>query len=250
MINRNSLQTKSTSLVLLLALSLVGTSSTMAKAQNKSIYTTRRHQVTFKAPQGSRPQQTVGGASRGEQCPLDSMEQDLSLIPLLPKGSPSLTMESRPTLMVHVPETSATSALLSIRDADEDYDYQTMVSIGDGAGIVSLTVPEDAPALDVNHEYEWSLILLCDNKLRPDSPVVRGDIMRVADDNYLSAKLEKANQLESAAIYADAGLWYDTLSSLAELKNSNPEDVNISANWESLLGSVGLLDVAKPEFVE
>ena len=250
MINRNSLSIRYTSGVLLLALSLVGTSSTMAKAQNKSIYTTKKHRVTFEPPEGSRPEQTVGGASRGEQCPLDSIEQDLPLTPLLPTGSRSLTMESHPTLMVYVPETSATSALLSIRNADEDYDYQTMVSIGDRAGIVSLTVPNDAPALDTNHEYEWSLILLCDNKLRPDSPVAQGDIMRIADDSYLSAKLARANQLESAAIYADAGLWYDTLSSLAKLKSSNPKDINISANWESLLGSVGLTDIAKAEFVE
>ena len=250
MINRNSFQIKSTSMALLLALSLVGSSSTMAKAQNKSIYTSKRHLITFQPPEGSRPRQTVGGASRGEQCPLDSMEQDLSLTPLLPSGSPSLTMESRPTFMVYVPQTSATSALLSIRDADEDYDYQTMVSIGNRAGIVSVSVPEDAPALDVNHEYQWSLILMCDNKLRPDSPVAKGDIMRIADNGYLNAKLAKANKLESAAIYGSAGLWYDTLSSLAELKSSNPKDTDISANWESLLASVGLSNVAKAEFVE
>ena len=250
MINRNRLPLTSLSLIGLLAMSLVGSLSTVAEAQNKSVYTKKKHQVTFEPPRGTKPAQTVGGASRGEQCPLDSMEQDLPLTPLLPTSSPSLTMESHPTLLVYVPKTSATKALLSVRDASEDYDYQTTMLIGDRAGIVSLTLPDDAPALDVNREYNWSLILMCDNKLRPDSPVVQGDVIRVAADRYITNKLAVASSLESAAIYGNAGVWYDTVSSLAKLKTSNPKDDNITFEWEGLLNSVGLEDVAKAEFVE
>ena len=250
MINRNRLPLKSLSLVCLLALSLAGSWSTVAKAQNKSVYTNKKHQVTFEPPQGTRPAKTVGGASRGEQCPLDSMEQKLPLIPLLPTGSRSLTMESHPTLLVYIPETSATKALFSVRDADEDYDYQTIMPIGDRAGIVSLTLPNDAPALDINHEYKWSLILMCDNKLRPDSPVVQGDVMRVTADSYVTSKLAQADSLESAVIYGNAGIWYDTVSTLAKLKANNPKDSSINSSWSSLLNSVGLEQIAKAEFVE
>lgn len=250
MIDKNKLSIKSLSFALLLALSLSGTSSSVAKAENKSIYTTKRHKVTFEPPQGSRPEESVGGASRGDQCPTDSMEQSLSLTPLLPVGSRSLTMESHPTLLVYIPETSAKTALFSIRDANEDYDYLTEMAISERAGIVRLTIPDDAPALDINQEYKWSLSLLCDNKLRPDSPVAQGDIMRVATDSSLTDKLAQADLLESAAIYGKAGLWYETISSLAELKSINPTDQNISNSWEGLLTSVGLENVAKAKFVE
>ncbi|MEM6611138.1 MAG: DUF928 domain-containing protein [Cyanobacteria bacterium P01_C01_bin.72] len=234
----------------MLALSLAGTTSRVATAQNKSIYTTKRHKVTFEPPQGNRPEESVGGASRGDQCPTDSMDQSLSLTPLLPVGSRSLTMESHPTLLVYIPKTSAKTALFSIRDANEDYDYLTKMTISDRAGIVSLTIPDDAPALDVNQEYQWSLSLLCDNKLRPDSPVAQGDIMRVATDNSLIDQLGHADLLESAVIYGKAGLWDETISSLAELKSINPTDQDISDNWEGLLTSVGLENVAKAKFVE
>ncbi|MEL6928716.1 MAG: DUF928 domain-containing protein [Cyanobacteria bacterium J06600_6] len=250
MINRNRSAFTSFSLFLLLSLSLAASWSTVARAQNKSIYTSKKHQVTFEPPQGTKPEQTVGGASRGEQCPSDSIEQNQPLTPLLPMGSRSLTVESHPTLLVYVPNTSATQALLSVRDANEDYDYQTTMSIGDRPGIVKLTLPEDAPALDVGREYQWSLILMCDNRLRPDSPVVQGDIMRVISERHLQNKLAQADLYESAAIYGDAGLWYDTLSSLAKLKTNNPKDINIASNWEGLLNSVGLENVAKAEFVE
>ena len=249
MINRNKSLLTSLSLVCLLAISVAGC-STVVKAQNKSVYTNKKHQVTFEPPKGTKPAQTVGGASRGEQCFLDSKEQGLPLTPLLPIGSPSLTMESHPTLLVYVPETSATKALLSVRDASEDYDYQTTMPISDRAGIVSLTLPDDAPALDVNREYKWSLILMCDNKLRPDSPVAQGDVMRVSADSYIINKLAQADLIESAAIYANAGVWYDTVSSLAKLKTTNPKDSNIASNWFDLLNSVGLENVAKAEIVE
>lgn len=249
MINRNSPLT-SLSLVCLLSLSLVGSWSTVAKAQNKSVYTNKKHQVTFEPPQGTKPAHTVGGASRGEQCPSDSIEQNLPLTPLLPTGSRSLTLKSHPTLLVYVPETSATKALLSIKDANEDYDYQTTMSIGDRSGIVSLTLPDDAPALDVNREYNWSLILMCDNKLRPDSPVVQGDVTRVDADLHIANKLARADLYESAAIYGNAGLWYDTVSTLAKLKTNNPTDSSIISSWYGLLSSVGLENIAKAEFVE
>jgi len=159
-------------------------------------------------------------------------------------------MESHPTLLVYIPKTSATKALFSVRDADEDYDYQTIMPIGDRAGIVSLTLPNDAPALDINHEYKWSLILMCDNKLRPDSPVVQGDVMRVTADSYVTSKLAQADLLESAVIYGNAGIWYDTVSTLAKLKANNPKDSSINSSWSSLLNSVGLEQIAKAEFVE
>ena len=250
MINRNFSRLKSISLVFIVAFSVVGTLSARATAQNKSIYTKKKHQITFEAPQGTKPKQTVGGASRGEYCPHSATEQDLPLTPLLPVNSRSLTVESHPTMLVYVPETSANTALLSVRDADEDYDYQAMVEIGDGAGIVSVSLPNDAPALEIDREYQWSLILLCDNKLRPDSPVVQGDVMRVATDSYLADKLARADLLESAVLYASEGVWYDTVHSMAQLKTANPKDLTIDSSWQGLLESVGLGDVAKAKLVE
>jgi hypothetical protein len=242
---------RSLALILLLALSFVATESNIATAENKSIYTTKKHQVTFEPPQGSKPGQTVGGASRGGQCSLDSMMlEDLPFTPLLPMDSKALTTESHPTLMVYQPKTSATKALLSVKDATENYDYQAIMPISDRSGIISLTIPNDAPALEVNHEYQWSLVLMCDNQLRPDSPVVQGDVMRVAANSYLTDKLAQSDLLESAALYGKEGIWYDTLASLAKLKSTSPKDQDIAASWENLLSSVGLEEVARAEFVE
>lgn len=240
---------KSLGLILLLALSFVAIDSNIATAENKSVYTTKKHQVTFEPPQGSKPVQTVGGASRGGQCPRD-VGPNLPFTPVLPVGSPALTMEAHPSLMVYLPETSATSVLLSVKDAGENYDYQAIMPISDRSGIISLTIPDDAPALEVNHEYQWSLVLMCDNQLRPDSPVIQGDVMRVTANSYLRDKLAQSDLLESAALYGKEGIWYDALASLAKLKSTSPTDQDIAANWQNLLSSVGLEEVATAQFIE
>jgi hypothetical protein len=153
-------------------------------------------------------------------------------------------------MLVYIPQTSASNAMLTVRDANEDYDYQTIVSLtSDRAGIVSLTLPEDAPDLTVDREYQWSLILMCDNKLRPDSPVTQGNIKRVTADSS-GNEVGHPGSLESAAKYGKAGIWYDTAATLAQLKIAQPSNSEIAFNWENLLQEVGLAKVAKAEFVE
>ena len=238
------------SLTFVVALSLLGTFSIGVQAQNKSIYTNKNDRVTFEPPKGDKPRQTVGGASRGKQCPLDSQAIDLPITPLIPTTSQALTVKSHPTLLVYLPETSANKAYFSMRDENEDYDYQTILPIGNGAGIVSLTLPKDAPDLSLNKKYQWSLILMCDGKLRPDSPIATGNIKRVVSSSDMAQKSSKLSLLESAAILAQAGIWYDSVATLAQLKTVQPNDDNISANWENLLATVGLEKVAKAKFVE
>ena len=242
---------KSFCLTLFIASPLAGSLPVEVLAQNKSIYTNKKNQVTFQPPKGGKPQQTVAGASRGAQCPLDSLNLDIPMTPLLPIASQALTTKSHPTMLVYVPQTSTTKAMLSVRDENEDYDYQAIVPmVRERAGIVSLTLPEDAPSLAIDREYQWSLILMCDDKLGPDSPVARGNIKRVAVDISLDSHLGDARTLENAAEYGKAGIWYDTVSILAQLKITKPQDREISSNWENLLKEVGLEKVAKAEFVE
>ena len=238
------------SLTFLVALSLLGTLSSAVQAQNKSIYTNKKNRVTFDPPKGDKPQQTIGGASRGDQCPLDSQAIDLPITPLIPTATQALTVQSHPTLLVYLPQTSAKKAYFAVRDENEDYDYQTILPVSDSAGIVSLTLPKDAPDLSVDKEYQWSLILMCDGKLRPDSPVATGSIKRVASTPYMAQKLPGGNLLESAAIFGEAGIWYDTVAALAQLKTARPNDDFISNNWQNLLATAGLEKVAKAEFVE
>lgn len=205
--------------------------------------------VTFEPPSdgSGQPVNTAGGASRdGGICPQDSATPSMFMKPLMPENQPGLTVADHPTFFVYVPQTSAKMVLFVLKDETEteDYYYQKTIPLAHTAGIVSVKLPSDAPVLEVGKRYRWSFVLLCGGELRPDSPGIEGQIQRVAENPALSNQLKGSSLLERAALYGKDGIWYDTLTNLAELRRSQPQDVTVAATWEDLLKSVGLEAIA------
>ncbi len=87
------------------------------------------------------------------------------------------------------------------------------------------------------------MALIC-QPTQTDIPIVSGKIRRVELDWTLQTQLEKKNSLDQAALYGQAGVWYDMLNSLAQLKKTQPNETTIAANWVHLLNSVGLEEIA------
>jgi hypothetical protein len=59
-----------------------------------------------------------------------------------------------------------------------------------------------------------------------------------------------ADPRQKAVIYAENGIWQDALSNLAAARRANPNDTDLAADWESLLDSVALPEIAKEPIVE
>jgi hypothetical protein len=91
---------------------------------------------------------------------------------------------------------------------------------------------------------------MCDNKLRPDSPIIAGYIERVQPESELTAQLEGATPVEMAALYGKAGIWYETIATLAQLRKAEPQDRELMNAWNSILNSVGLEKVADARLME
>ncbi len=217
--------------------------------------------VTFDPPTGGQPDAagTGGGASRdGGTCPQDSQALDPSVTPLLPASRHGLTMAEHPTFFVYVPQTSAQKALFVLKDDKEDYYYQKTIPIPRTAGIISFKLPTDAPALEIGKNYEWSFVMICGEAIRPDSPRVIGQIQRIAPNPALSRQAGNLSPLERAALYGKDGIWYDTLTSLAEQKRtpgritalSQLDESTLAKNWEDLLKSVGLGAIATKPLIQ
>lgn len=80
-------------------------------------------------------------------------------------------------------------------------------------GIMSLTLPENLPALQAGESYRWQVVLLC-NPNRPSSAIVAQAELRVVP---LPPGLERSlPSLPNAAVrssqLAEAGLWYDAFA--------------------------------------
>jgi hypothetical protein len=115
---------------------------------------------------------------------------------------------------------------------------------------MAIQLPADAPPLEMGKTYKWSFAIACDSSLRPDSPLVEGQIQRVEMNSALNNQLEKATALEKAALYGKAGIWYETLSILSDLRRNQPENADIAANWADLLKSVELDAIATQPLIK
>ena len=95
----------------------------------------------------------------------------------------------------------------------------------------------------------WYFSLIC-NPSDSTADVTKEEfIERIALDSQLASKLEKATLREKVDLYAEAGIWQDTLTTLAQLRQENPNDSALKAEWESLLKSVALEEVAKEPLI-
>ena len=207
-------------------------------------------EAAFMPVNNDEPEYTVGAATRGGMCPQDKAAEDIPLTPLVSSSGQAVTVSERPTFLAYVPETAATKASLIVKDAAEDYYYQTTLSIPRGSGIMRVALPDDAPPLQTGNNYTWSLSIICGQTMRPGDPTIGGFIGKVEADGTLTSQLEQASLSERAALYGNQGAWYDTLTAVAELKKQSPSDSTVTATWKKLLGAVGLEAIASQPLLE
>ena len=242
---------------LLIGLSFLGAFQTSVRAQDEEIQEVpakvmNTFDVTFEPPNENHPKVTKAGASRGSHCALNSQESISPFTPLLPSSNFGLTVSSHPTVLAHIPTSSAEYIFFTLRDEVSEETFQTILPISPQSGIIGIDIPREAPALEVGKTYKWSFALMCNDKLRPDSPTVEGFIKRIQPEYELANKLEKFedNDINVAALYGKAGIWYDTLSTLVNLKQNEPQDRNLKKIWDNLLLNVGLESITNAEVVD
>jgi hypothetical protein len=54
----------------------------------------------------------------------------------------------------------------------------------------------------------------------------------------------QATPYERVAIYAQAGLWYETVDSLLQLRRQYPNNKDLAEAWKTLLKTVGLGEIS------
>jgi hypothetical protein len=87
--------------------------------------------------------------------------------------------------------------------------------------------------------------VICDPTDRQKDVTVDGAVQRIELDSSLANKLQQAEPRDRPAIYTEAEIWTDALSTLADLRKANPNDQQLQDDWNDLLSSVGLDKVAQ-----
>lgn len=201
-----------------------------------------RGNIRFQTPGDPTPVNTIGAGSRSDEQPL--------LTALLPTTRYGRTIAARPTFFVYIPPTAAKEVFFSLKDENGKHHYQTMLKISGRGGIVSVTLPNNSPELEMDQNYQWFFAPIPPGGiLQPDNYGVTGWVKRVEAPN--STQLNSSeNPLEKATEYAEAGIWYDTVALLVSAQMAQPSNETLLSEWKELLKEVGLDGIANQPIAE
>lgn len=229
----------------LIVLGIVSIPMAIANAETE-INTT----VLFQPPsEEEQPENTEGAASRGNKvCSQDSpvssqqMQNRINLTAVVPNNNYGLTLKERPIFWVYLPPTSAKQVILTVKEEESKPHWQQSVNLTEEVGIMGIKLSDDAPILEVGKNYQWVVILVCNDRPHPNDPVVTSWIKRI--DTQVSEG--SPTELEKAANYARQGIWYDALNILVtETSIDNWQNI-----WLEYLHSGGLDEVANEPIIE
>jgi hypothetical protein len=192
------------------------------------------------------PLRRVGGGTRGG-CELVSSDRMVALIPERTIGK---TAKSNPKFYFYIPEnTEGKQIEFVLRDKNDNLVYERTFTSNGKSGIFSVELPADKISLlAANDNYHWYLSMLCNPTNRSQDIVLEGFIQRVELDGTTQQKLQQATPLERVNLYQTANLWYDAIDTLAELKLNSPKTIT-NSEWQNLLDSVGLADIAQKPLI-
>ncbi len=130
--------------------------------------------------------------------------------------------------------------------------YKTTFNIDGTAGVASLSLPSHAtlPPLMVGKDYRWSVGLICSASDRSRDITVEGWVQRVALKADLTKQLATAKPSDRVRLYASNGIWFDTVTTLADQRCINPKDSALTSSWAELLKSVQLGAIAEQPLLQ
>jgi hypothetical protein len=200
-------------------------------------------------PDRGAPGRREGGGTRGG-CMAQQPSSQPSLTALMPDTNSGLTLAEHPAFFWYVPQSSATAAEFVLLDQSDTEVYKTTLPVPAQAGVVSINLPAEAPALEVGKSYHWYFSLVCDPLDRSADVFTSGWVKRTAPAAELAQALATASAEAKPAIYAKHGIWYEALTELAKLRHNQPQNAALINQWQTLLKSVGLEQLANQPLLE
>ena len=209
---------------------------------------------SFTPPSGiGDPDNTEGGATRGNgSC----LEDNQSIALLVPPLSKTYTTNAYPTFSWYLPSNNAYAIKFVLYDEDFNIIYNAESNLEEAlqdnpseeGQIMSITLPQNfgMQPLEISHEYTWEVSLICDNLYSYQDIKTESKIERVPLNNTLARNLQGASLEEQVALYANSDpypLWIDTLDTLMSLRRLQPNNIEVEQAWIELLRSAELEDL-------
>ena len=201
--------------------------------------TATSRKLLYKPPAaaGNIPALVSGGARGGG-------EVDATLFALVPNHV-ALTTQAQPSLFWFQSRPAKARFELTVVEPKKPKPLLSLTSPdADKPGIHRIKLARYKVELQPDVPYEWSVAIVPDPENRSKDVVAKGIIKRIKPPADLAATSEEADDLERAAAYAQAGIWYDALDAISNAIEEHPEDASLREQRVSLLKQVGLSQAA------
>ncbi|HBB35429.1 MAG TPA: hypothetical protein DDZ80_12255 [Cyanobacteria bacterium UBA8803] len=224
---------------------------------SETLLAQRRNPLGFKVGRVRSSRQRSGGVSRG---PRECAGEMITVTSLLPKVNEEelaqkkqieleTTVDPHPTFFVYVSQTSVEEVNFTLlNEKGNRVIHSQTLALPGRPGVISVTIPEDVE-LEVGQSYHWLFAVQCDPMDSAGNVTVEGWVQRVALDENLTKELNQVPESDRPQVYAKYGLWTDTLSSLAQLRENAPNNSQLREDWQALLQSVGLQEIANEQLI-
>jgi hypothetical protein len=157
---------------------------------------------------------------------------------------PTVTLEPSPIFWFYVPQQSrpnATAEFVLLDERNRPMVTQ-QVTLPEQAGIIGVRLSQP---IATHQLYRWVFSIEVNPRHPSENPTVTGMVQWRAPDSRLQAQIAAiASPEEKINFYANQGFWHDTITTLANLRQANPNSERLAQDWQSLLSSAGLKTIA------
>lgn len=172
------------------------------------------------------------------------------LTALIPPTNLGLTTDARPTFWFYVPYARSIDvefANFMLVDAAMNPVLEEPISVPLPAseGIVAVSLSSSDPALEVNQEYNWSMMIMCNPVVPERNPFVAGWIKRIPRNSALNLQLDSNSDQADYEVYANNDLWYNAITELGKERCQSPQNASLVQDWVQLLTTQDLTDIAE-----
>jgi len=173
--------------------------------------------ITYKPPLRGAPRGRIGGGSRG-------IGDDLYTLLVLAPDHVGLTVQEQPLLYWYLSSESTHPIELTIageKDIAPLLEEQLAPPVG--PGFHELNLKDRGIHLETGVQYRWFVSIVPDPDRRSRDILAGGAIERVEISQSGKAGYEHLSAGEKAIQYAAAGFWYESVQSVMEMMQTDPD---------------------------
>jgi Domain of Unknown Function (DUF928) len=193
----------------------------------------------YTPPKQGAPGGRVGGGTRG-------IQREVSLLSVLAPDHSGFTTSEQPSLYWFISSSTSLPVELTVMDPQGVKPIlETRLPAPATAGVHRIRLSDYNIRLAPGAAYRWFVSVVPDADRRSKDIMAGGTIERIEMPEGLKAKLAQAPKSDLPSIYAQAGLWYDTVAAISEQIEAAPQDQPLRQQRTALLSQVGLTGITE-----